>query len=191
MLFAPADFPWWIAGGHAIEHFAGRAVRPHGDIDVLLLRADHTAAHALLEGWDCWAADPPGTLRFWQPGETLPPTVSDIWCREHRDGPWRFQLMLDESDGIHWRSRRCADVAKPIVELGSRDARGIPFLVSEVQLFYKGKAPREKDDADLAAALPLLSETQRAWLRAAILRAYGRGNAWLEKIETGADGERN
>jgi hypothetical protein len=25
-----APFPWWIAGGHAIEAFVGHTVRPHG-----------------------------------------------------------------------------------------------------------------------------------------------------------------
>lgn len=33
--------PWWIAGGFAIELATGRAIRPHDDIDVGLLRSDH------------------------------------------------------------------------------------------------------------------------------------------------------
>ncbi len=182
-LFAPADFPWWIAGGHAIEHFVGRTLRPHGDIDVLLLRADHTAARALLADWDCWAAEPPGTLRPWRADETLPASVSDIWCRENRDSPWRFQLMLDEADGRDWRSRRCSDVIMPIADLGSRDASGIPYLNPEVQLFYKAKAPRDKDETDFAAALPLLSEMQRNWLRSAIVKAYGVEIGWVAMVD--------
>ncbi len=58
-IMAPATFPWWIAGGHAIDHAVGRQVRSHADIDVLILRADHVAARTLLSDWDCWAADPP------------------------------------------------------------------------------------------------------------------------------------
>lgn len=123
-------------------------------------------------------ADPPGTLRPWKEGETLPPQVSDVWCREH-GGPWRFQLMFDDSDGALWRSRRCAAVTRPVAELGTRDARGIPFLAPEVQLFYKAKASRSKDDTDFAAAWPLLSPSQKAWLRDAIAVAYGRDNPWL------------
>ena len=47
-IFAPAQFPWWIAGGHAIDHAVGRNVRAHHDIDVLVLRADRMAARGLL-----------------------------------------------------------------------------------------------------------------------------------------------
>lgn len=47
-LFAQADFPWWIAGGYAIELAVGRELRPHGDLDVLVLRRDQARVHALL-----------------------------------------------------------------------------------------------------------------------------------------------
>lgn len=184
-LFAEAGFPWWIAGGHAIEQFAGRPLREHGDTDVLLLRRDRAAARALLGGWDCWAADPPGRLRPWAVGEDLPLTVSDVWCRRERSDPWQFQLMLDDSDGERWRSRRCASVTLPIARLGRRNGAEMPFLTPEVQLFYKAKAPRAKDEADLAAVLFLLSQQQKIWLRDAIAVAYGRDNPWLGRLGTG------
>src|SRR5689334_7571461 len=43
-VFAAATFPWWIAGGYSIEHFVGRPLRPHDDIDLLVLAKDHAAA---------------------------------------------------------------------------------------------------------------------------------------------------
>lgn len=123
-------------------------------------------------------ADPPGTLRPWRDGDALPSQVSDVWCREH-GGPWRFQLMLDDGEGALWRSRRCVTVTRSVVELGTRDSKGIPFLAPEIQLFYKAKAPRPKDEVDFTVAWPLLSAPQKAWLRQAITAAYGRDNAWL------------
>src|SRR5579875_2563143 len=92
--FAGVTAPWWIAGGYAIELFVGKPLRPHGDIDVLLLRRDQALIHEVLAGWDIHAADPPGTLRPWPAGERLPEHVHDIFCRERPDGPWRMQLML-------------------------------------------------------------------------------------------------
>lgn len=178
-----APFPWCIGGGYAIEHFVGRPLRAHGDIDVLLLRADRRAARAVLGNWDCWAADPPGTLRPWSIDEELPAYVSDVWCRENPEEAWQFQLMLDDGDHRDWRSRRCAEVTKPVVELFTRDDDGIPFLAAEVQLFYKAKAPRPKDELDFAAALPLMSNSQKSWLRDAIATSYGRDNAWLREID--------
>jgi hypothetical protein len=181
-LLSDAEFPWWIAGGYAIEFAVGRSFRPHADIDVLLLRKDQLVAQGTLEGWDCWAADPPGTLRLWRSGEVLPPHVSDVWCREEPTAPWRLQLMLDDGDERHWRSRRNGLVTRPIEAMGLRSPEGIPFLAPEIQLFYKAKAPRPKDWLDFAKVLPLLSKSQKTWLRDAILIAYGEDNCWLRKL---------
>jgi len=183
-LLKNAAFPWWIAGGLAIELFVGRALRPHADIDVLLLRKDQILARKCLADWDCWVADPQGTLRIWRPAELLPATAHDVWCRESRQAPWRVQLMLDDGDDRYWRSRRCSFVTKPIGELGITSEVGVPVLAPEVQLFYKAKSPREKDHVDFMAALPLLSVKQKNWLSGAISVAYGTNNAWLNLIET-------
>ena len=98
-LFSAMPCPWWIAGGYAIELAVGRRVRDHGDVDVMMLRQDQLHLHDALRGWECWAADPPGVLRTWEPTEVLPPTVHDIWCRPGPDEPWRIQVMLDETNG--------------------------------------------------------------------------------------------
>jgi hypothetical protein len=183
-LFSKATFPWWIAGGYAIEDFVGRPLRSHGDIDVLLFHSDQHDARSMLADWDCWAADPPGSLRPWEVGETLPLQVSDIWCREDHTAPWRFQLMLDQGSGSVWRSRRCPLLSKSVIELTRRSTTGIPFLAPEIQLFYKAESPRRKDELDFSAALPLLSTSQIVWLRKAISMTYGEDNAWLASLDT-------
>jgi hypothetical protein len=181
-LFSDAEFPWWIAGGYAIEFAVGHSFRPHADIDVLLLRKDQLLAQEILQGWDCWAADPPGTLRPWKQGEVLAPHVSDVWCREDPEAPWRLQLMLDDGDESHWRSRRNRLVTRLIDEVGSRSAEGLPFLAPEIQLFYKAKAPRPKDWLDFTKVLPRLFNAQMGWLRDAILIGYGEDNSWLTDL---------
>ncbi|MGW2672423.1 nucleotidyltransferase domain-containing protein [Streptomyces sp. NPDC001272] len=172
-LFSPLTTPWWMAGGHAIELAVGRPLRPHADIDVLVLRAHQHAVQRALPGWEWWVADPPGRLRPWQPGEYLRLGVHDVWCRPGPDGPWRIQVMLDESHEDLWVSRRCALVHRPLAELGTVTADGVPYLAPEVQLFYKAREPRPKDEEDFAAVLPLLRPAQRAWLVKAIREAYG------------------
>lgn len=148
---------WWVAGGYAIELAVGRPLRPHSDIDVLLLRRDQLAVQRALAGWEWWAADPPGTLRPWRPGELLPPGVHDIWCRPAGSEHWQVQVMLDESDGDDWVSRRDPRVRRSISTLGNVTESGIPYLVPEIELFYKSTSPRPKDQIDFDAALPLLS----------------------------------
>ncbi len=181
-LFAAAPFPWWIAGGIAIEAAANRALRDHTDIDVLVLRRDQTALRRWLARWDCWVADPPGTLRPWPADETLADAVHDIWCRERANEDWRFQVMLDESVADAWRSRRDARITRPLAELGLRDASGIRFLRPEVVLYYKAKAPRPIDLIDFDAMLAILDQAQRLWLADAIALTYGDGHAWLHRL---------
>ncbi|MFI1830910.1 amino acid transporter [Streptomyces sp. NPDC020412] len=185
-LFAPAAAarraPWWIAGGHAVEHAVGRAFRAHADVDVLLLRRDQHLAQEALPDWEWWAADPPGSLRPWARGEFLAPGVHDVWCRPGAGEPWRIQLMLDEAEGDEWVSRRCEQVRRPIASLTAPRGRdGVPYLAPEVQLFYKAKSPRPKDTQDFEETRPYLTPHQRAWLHESLTHAYGP-TRWHEAL---------
>jgi hypothetical protein len=173
--------PWWIAGGYAIELAVGRPVRSHADIDVLLLRRDQLAAQRALAGWEWWAADPPGVLRPWRAGEILPSYVHDVWCRPAGTQHWRVQVMLDESAGEEWVSRRDRRLRRPLDELTRLSPAGIPYLAPEIQLCYKAESPRAKDEIDFTAALPLLSGEQRRWLANAITISIGT-HPWLDRL---------
>jgi hypothetical protein len=50
----------------------------------------------------------------------------------------------------------------------------IPHVASKVLLYYKAKSPRQKDEIDLTAILPVVDSQQRSWLRNAISTSYGR-----------------
>ncbi|GAA4893337.1 nucleotidyltransferase domain-containing protein [Streptomyces coeruleoprunus] len=182
-VFAQADFPWWIAGGYAIELAVGHELRPHSDLDVLVLRRDQTLVRGFLADWDLYVADPPGQgkLRPWHPGEVLQPSLHDVWCRRTPKAPWSVQLMLDEAEGTQWVSRRAPAIRRPIDQLGRTSETGIPYLAPEVQLFYKAKATREKDATDFEAVLPLLDAPARAWLADAI-RVIVPGHPWLGRL---------
>jgi hypothetical protein len=172
-LFTNLGAPWWLAGGYAIDMAAGRPLREHGDIDVLVLRRDQLAVQHALAGWEWWAADPPGTLRPWRHGEILPTTVHDIWCRPTHDHPWRIQVMLDESADEDWVSRRNPAVRRPIASIGHVSETGVPYLAPEIQLFYKAKSRRPKDEHDFTQVLSELGPAQRNWLHRAIADTYG------------------
>jgi hypothetical protein len=180
--FSCQESRWWVAGGFAIELAVAHRIRSHSDIDVLLLRHDQFVAQQVLAGWQWWAADPPGSLRPWAQGEVLPLGIHDIWCRPGPDAPWRIQIMLDEARGQDWMSRRDSRVRRPIRTLGMTSAAGIPYLAPEVQLYYKAKTPRRKDEEDLNAVLPKLTDQQRRWLVDAITQTYGP-HPWTERLQ--------
>lgn len=179
-LFGGLETPWWIGGGYAIELEVGRAYREHADIDVGILRRDQAAARRLLAGWDCWAADPPGTLRHWPQGEILPPGVHDVWVREDPDGPWRIQLMLDEADGQDWVYRRDPRIRRPLASFTVAED-GFSRIAPEIQLLYKAKSPRPKDELDFDEVLPRLDDVRRAWLDEALATEHGT-HPWQARL---------
>lgn len=62
---------------------------------------------------------------------------------------------------------------------------GIPYLAPEVQLFYKTKATRAKDETDFEAVLPLLDESQRVWLADSIA-ATAPDHPWRKRLLSAA-----
>lgn len=91
--------------------------------------------------------------------------------------------MLDNACAGDWVSRRDHRVRRPVSSLGSVTADGIPFLAPEIQLFYKARSRRPKDDVDFAVALPILTQSQRHWLGDALRLADGAEHAWLGRLQ--------
>jgi hypothetical protein len=180
-VLAGCSAPWWIAGGYAIDAFVGTSDRrPHEDIDVGLLTRDQTVVRAHLAGWEAWCADPPGTLRPWLLGEHLEEPIHDVWLRPEATAPWRLALVLNPAEEDDWVYRRDSRVRRPLGELVWH-AGGIPYLAAEVQLLFKAKTVRAKDERDFEDALPLLDAAQRGWLRRALEVAHP-GHAWLARL---------
>ena len=75
-------------------------------------------------------------------------------------------------DGDNWICRRDTSIRRPYVEVFEVSADGIPYLRPEICLRFKAKAVRDKDRADLEAALPRMSTVQRAWLHTALERVH-------------------
>lgn len=177
-LLSVLRIPWWIAGGWAIDLFVGRTTRPHDDIDVQIIRDDQLAIQELLLAWDLHAADPPGTLRPWKRGEVLPPHVHDVWCRPDATSPCALQLMLADTEDDRWIYRRDRRVSRPLSVLTRRTTENIPYLTPEIQLLFKARHPRPKDESDFAVALPFLDDDARAWLGDALRMCYPN-SPWL------------
>ena len=164
-LLAAQRAPWWIAGGHALELFAGRSWRTHGDVDAGILRADQHAVFGALSGWECFAAHD-GELRKLGDGDVAPPEANSVWCRRAAERAFRFEVLLDASgENGDWIFRRDPRVRLPRDEIVLHTPDACPYLRPEIQLLYKAKARRPKDDADFAEIAPLLDARARAWLR--------------------------
>jgi len=173
---------WFVAGGWAIDLFLGRETREHEDVEIAVLRADQEEVRRHLAGWT-FEKIVDRVREPWREEEQLKPPVHEIHARS--PGGETVEILLNEAVGDLWRFRRNLDVARPLMEIGLRSADGIPFLVPEVVLLYKAKAPRPRDEQDLAAVLPRLDAGRRGWLLRA-LEACHPGHPWIPRLRAPA-----
>ena len=186
-LFRGAPFAWALGGGYCVEQFIGTPYRAHDDVDVVIFRDDQLAAQRWLDGWHLFAADPPGTLRYWNLSEYLPFGIHDIWGYRAGREAWEFQFMVAEVEGegedAAWFSRRDPRIRGRRSDLFAV-YDGLPCVRIEVQLYYKSRGLRPKDQLDFSKCLPLLSAEQKARLAYTIRLANPDGHSWLARIET-------
>jgi hypothetical protein len=177
-LLAGAAVRWWIAGGVALE-LAGARPRPHDDLDVAVLLDDLPALRERLASFHLWEAHD-GTLRPLLPGESLREGREQLWLRRDASQPWLADLVLTPSEGGRWLFKKDRRLSRPLGEIGGVHD-GIPYLRPELVLLHKAHLRREKDEADFAAALPLLDSAARRWLAGA-LRRYLPGHPWAAAL---------
>ena len=181
MLFQKAPFRWFVAGGYAVEQFLGTSIRAHDDIDIAVFRDEQITVQEWLNSWQLYAADPPGTLRRWETGEYLAEGIHDIWGHRFGADAWQLQLMLVEVNGDEWYSRFDPAVREKREALIA-NYHGLPCTRIDVQLLYKSRHHRPKDDQDFYAALPHLSVDAKRWLNENIRRLRPDGHDWLAAL---------
>ena len=164
-LFTGYRARWWISGGHALELHLGRSWRAHEDSDVGVVRQDGAALRELLVGWDVHVAAA-GRLTPWS-GSTLraEDSQNNLWCRESVGRPWCLDVTVGEGTGEFWVYRRDPTVRVRWDEAVLRSDDGIPYLAPELQLLFKSKDVRPKDDLDAREVIPELTGDRRRRLR--------------------------
>ncbi len=197
-LLEGAGVPWWFCGGHALELFLGSRPardgardgsdrRPHADVDVGILRRDQSAVHARLEGFELHIARD-GRLRELGEEERREglsdPACHALWCRRRGATRFGFEILLNEGDREELVFRRDARIRRPMAEAVLQSREGWPYLAPELQLLFKAKALRARDEDDFRVVLPALDESQRCWLRRALASVHP-AHPWLERIPAG------
>jgi hypothetical protein len=181
-LMRGAPFFWCLAGGHALERLAGWPYRSHDDIDIVVLRPDQLALQEWLGTWTLAVADPPGTLRPWMRGELIPWRAHDIWAHRSRAAAWELQVMIQETQNDLWYFRRDDRVHGRIDDLATT-IDGVPCLRPDLQLLFKAKSAREKDELDFQYTLPSLSVVQRQTLANWLRLTSPNGHPWIGALE--------
>jgi len=92
--FSTVTASWWVAGGWALDLYAGTQSRPHGDLDVGILRRDVRDVLAALSSWEVFEVRA-GALTRLSPGDEPRTEVNSLWCRPMGASLWVMQLLLD------------------------------------------------------------------------------------------------
>ncbi len=175
---------WFVAGGWAIEAYTGVA-REHDDCDPSILRGEFDLLRSHLRGrYDVWAAgagalkpifsDEPGTF-----DDLAPAGAGQVWLRPGWDQPWEYDVLLAPGDATTWVYKRDPSIRMPMAHaVWEKD--GVTYLRPEIQLLYKARGLRDKDQDDFDATWPLLDAGRREWLRAG-LRHTLPDHPWLRR----------
>lgn len=178
--FEPFGVDWWVAGGVAIDLFLGWQTRDHEDIDLEMFKTDREILFEIFPGWDLHYVEQ-SALHDWKPGMPMLPEVFGIWGRPTPQDPWAVEIMLCDGDGETWLFRRDHEISFPRSRLTRTNADGVRYCAPEVQLLFKAKKHRTKDDADMVRCLHRLDSTQRNWLSKALERSEPT-HPWRELI---------
>jgi hypothetical protein len=175
------DVPWCVVGGFAIDLFLGRETRRHDDIEIAVPRPFFDPLRKLLKRSFALHVVGDGEVRRLAPGAVYPAEKHQCWVLDEAAGKWRLDVMQEPGDTQKWAFRRDPHVNAPRAWMMTTSAGGIPYLVPEAVLLFKAKATRGKDEADLAACLPELTNAARDWLRNALERVHPN-HPWIEKL---------
>lgn len=177
---------WWLAGGWALELYTGQQLRSHADTDIEIPREALPKLRRVLPGWDLQLAHD-GRLTPWDGLSQVEPPISDIWCRPVAGEPWRLQVMLATVRGGRWHYRRDERISRPLAEVTIPGPFGLRLLAPEIQLLYKSRNPRPKDEADFIAVVDYLEPERRAWLAEVFDIIYDR-HPWSERLALAGGG---
>ena|SRR6266850_2411705 len=179
--FSSVKVPWWIAGGWALDLFVGKETRPHQDLDIGLFRRDAPEMLRAFAAWEFFEAKS-GVLTRLRAGETPALDVHSLWGRPVGTELWTLELMLDESENDMWVFRREPAIRRAPSTIVRRNSEHIPYLAPEIQLLYKAKSPRDRDQVDFTRIAPCLDPTSRAWLLDALVRLTP-DHEWISAID--------
>lgn len=183
--------PWCVAAGWALDLFRGEQTREHEDLEIAIPSTPEAFGQVrnALSDFTFEVAGGPEPGMLWPLDSQAFGQAHQTWVSEAGPaGPdgkpirvYRLDVFREPQRDGRWVCRRDPSITMSYDEIIRHDPAGIPYLVPQIVLLFKAKANRAKDQADLAGALPLLAQAERAWL-GDMLRRVHPGHEWLAQV---------
>ena len=108
-LFKNCDFPYFICGGFALDMFAGKELRPHGDFDISVFKENKRDVVKFLQdnGWPVYARffdpDKPETMKDFyligDPNDSMLDDCLNMWAV--KPGSFADMRLKEGAEGIY------------------------------------------------------------------------------------------
>lgn len=172
--------PWCVVGGWAIDLWLGQQTRPHGDLEITVLRNDFEAFRRALHDLDLYAAKD-GVLTLLPVGEPPGADIQQVWCFDPVSQVWRVDVMIEPGSLHEWVYKRDHTVRFLRAQMVLRNGHGIPYLKPSAALLFKARHERTKDNDDFFRTLPTLTHEERSWLKLHLLKLHPT-HQWIAQL---------
>lgn len=166
---AGVPVPWCVVGGWALDLFRGEVTREHEDIEI----AVPAGRFALVrEALATLVFDVVGAGQRWPLDHPAFDVLHQTWALDPSTGAYVLDVFREPHDGDTWVCRRDGAITMPYADVVATTPAGIPYMQPEIVLLFKAKHQRDKDEADFAGVVDLLTPQRRAWLGSALRRVH-------------------
>jgi hypothetical protein len=108
--------------------------------------------------------DQSAELFAWLSGWDLEVRTNNTWARRTPAEQWQLDVTVGEGTETLWIYRRDPLVTRPWHEAVLFSESGVPYLAPDIQLLFKSKDRRSKDDVDAAQVIPGLTSEELEFL---------------------------
>jgi hypothetical protein len=158
-------YPWFIAGGWAIDLFLNEETRKHEDIEIGIYRKNQMQLYRYFGKQNRYYIDNTSRIgkeerREWNK-EYLRLPIHEVYVEYEGI---ELEVLLNEKDEDNWIYRLNEKIKLNEEKAILYNEKEIPYLCPEIVLFYKTKYMRNKDIADISNASKKMDEFQKKWL---------------------------
>jgi len=158
-------YPWFIAGGWAIDLFLNKETREHEDIEIGIYRKNQMQLYRYFGKQKKYYIDNTSRIgkeerREWNK-EYLRLPIYEVYVEYEG---LEIKVVLNEKDEDNWIYRINEKIRLNEEKAILYNENEIPYLCPEIVLFHKSKYMRDKDIADISNASKKMDGSQKKWL---------------------------